>query len=110
MARMKNGSAIFQSESTGEEPCCKDGLPLLDAEDMSIGDKLGEGGYCYVNLCTLTKGNEAGQTFAVKYLKRKTMADLHHFKHGAADLALEAQYVAIAVCTKASPHDIYALL
>ena len=45
------------------------------------------------SMCTVTKGDEAGQQFAVKYLKRETMVDLHHFKHGAADLAVEAKYV-----------------
>jgi hypothetical protein len=78
------------------QPCnvADQGLPYLDANDIVIGDLLGEGGYCNVNLCTIKTGQEAGQTFAIKYLKRKTMADLHQFKHGAADLALEAQYVA----------------
>lgn len=78
------------------QPCsvADQGLPYLDANDIVIGDLLGEGGYCNVNLCTIKNGQEAGQTFAIKYLKRKTMADLHQFKHGAADLALEAQYVA----------------
>lgn len=127
IAHMKEGSAIFESEeeeqgSTCSDPAadtmldknvddccrCKHGLPLLNAEDLIIGDKLGEGGYCNVNLCKLSRGEEAGQTFAVKYLKRKTMADLHHFKHGAADLALEAQYVWIWLGTTCATHIVSA--
>jgi hypothetical protein len=122
LARMKEGSAIFANTAPrsttrsttdsiiSEEETCDDDdnsasstpescsgeqrLPFLDLNDIVIGDLLGEGGYCKVNLCTIDKGDEAGQTFAIKYLKRETMMDLHQFKHGAADLALEAQYVA----------------
>ena len=62
----------------------------LNSDDIVIGDKLGEGGFSNVNACVVTSGEEAGQEFAVKYLKRKAMVDLHQFKHGAADLAIEA--------------------
>ena len=58
-----------------------------------IGKKLGEGGFSNVNLCTVKTGVDAGKQFAVKYLKKKAMVDLHQFKHGAADLAVEALYV-----------------
>jgi hypothetical protein len=123
IARMKEGSALFANTTLrsticttttdaiiSEEESCDDednsasstphswsvekGLPFLDTNDIVIGDRLGEGGYCKVSQCTINKGDEAGQTFAIKYLKRETMTDLHQFKHGAADLALEAQYVA----------------
>lgn len=70
-------------------------LPYLCANDIVIGDQLGEGGFCNVNLCTVNKRDEGDvdRTFAIKYLKRKAMADLHQFRHGAADLALEAHFL-----------------
>jgi hypothetical protein len=65
-------------------------FPFMDAVDIQIGEKLGEGGCSNVNACTLNKGEKAGQEFAVKYLKKKVMVELHQFKYGAADLAIEA--------------------
>lgn len=69
--------------------------PYLNADDIMIGKKLGQGGFSNVNECTVLKHGveEAGQEFAVKYLKKRAMVDLHTFKHGAADLAVEALYV-----------------
>ena len=46
-----------------------------------------------MNRCILKAGPEEGQEFAVKYLKRKAMVELHTFKHGAADLAIEARFL-----------------
>jgi hypothetical protein len=86
MCELKKGSIIFPQD---EEP----NFTYLNAEDIVIGEKLGEGGFSNVNLCVVNKGEESGQEFAVKYLKRKAMVDLHQFKHGAADLAVEALYV-----------------
>lgn len=68
----------------------KPNFPYLDANDILIGEKLGEGGFSNVNVCTITKGKDAGKQFAVKYLKKRAMVDLHQFKHGAADLSVEA--------------------
>jgi hypothetical protein len=87
MSELKQGSHIFPQDE-GKPP-----FPRLNAEDIVIGEKLGEGGFSNVNSCVISKGEEAGQEFAVKYLKRKAMVDLHQFKHGAADLAVEALYV-----------------
>jgi hypothetical protein len=77
-------------EDAAEDPEQQFDFPFMDAEDIQIGKKLGEGGFSNVNSCTLTKGEKAGQEFAVKYLKKKAMVELHQFKHGAADLAIEA--------------------
>ena len=104
ITELKENSRIFpQDACTGtNNTSAEDGdsgsdrkpnFPYLNAEDIVIGEKLGEGGFSNVNLCVVTKGDEAGQQFAVKYLKRKAMVDLHQFKHGAADLAIEALYV-----------------
>ena len=85
MKELTENSRIF--------PTGKPDFPYLDAEDIVIGEKLGQGGFSNVNHCVVTTGEEAGQEFAIKYLKRKAMVDLHQFKHGAADLAVEALYV-----------------
>jgi len=99
MQELKKNSRVFAAlapEGTDMENPQGDGaegkpdFPYLDAEDIVIGEKLGEGGFSNVNLCTVIKGKEAGQQFAIKYLKKRAMVDLHQFKHGAADLAVEA--------------------
>ena len=67
----------------------------LNADDLQIGKKLGEGGFSNVNECIVTTPNhpDTGRQLAIKYLKRKAMVDLHHFKHGAADLCVEAYFL-----------------
>jgi hypothetical protein len=89
---LKEGSLIFPQNEKDEE-CIKPNFTYLNADDIVIGKKLGEGGFSNVNLCTIKTGVDAGKQFAVKYLKKKAMVDLHQFKHGAADLAVEALYV-----------------
>jgi serine/threonine protein kinase len=84
-AELKKNSRVFTTE--------KPDFTYLNADDLVIGKKLGEGGFSNVNQCVITYGEEAGQEFAVKYLKRKAMVDLHTFKHGAADLAIEAYFL-----------------
>lgn len=68
----------------------KPNFASFNEEDIVIGEKLGEGGFSNVNLCAIKNGEYAGETFAIKYLKKRAMVDLHQFKHGAADLAVEA--------------------
>lgn len=82
MQKLIDGSHFFPKE--------KPDFTYLNADDVVIGDRLGEGGFSSVNNCLVTTGEEAGQEFAIKYLKRKAMVDLHQFKHGAADIAVEA--------------------
>jgi len=89
-SRLFAAQACSDSEHDPDDSERKPDFPYLDAEDIVIGEKLGEGGFSNVNLCTVTKGEEAGKQFAVKYLKRRAMVELHQFKHGAADLAVEA--------------------
>lgn len=67
----------------------------LKNEDIVMGQRIGEGGFSYVNQCVVISGAEAGQEFAIKYLKRKAMVDLHQFKHGAADLAVESYFLQV---------------
>lgn len=62
----------------------------INADDLVMGERIGEGGFSYVNDCRL-KGSD--KTFAVKYLKRKIMVDVRNFKHGAADLIAEAFFL-----------------
>ena len=82
---LKADSLLFADE--------KDDFVFLSTEDLVIQEKLGEGGFSHVNRCILKAGPEEGQEFAVKYLKRKAMVELHTFKHGAADLAVEARFL-----------------
>jgi serine/threonine protein kinase len=83
--QLKEDSRVF--------PAGDPGFAHLDADSIKIYEKLGEGGFSNVNRCIVTAGDEAGQEFAVKYLKRRAMVDLHQFKHGAADLAIEANFL-----------------
>ena len=82
---IKADSVLFASE--------KEDFIYLNADDLTIHEKLGEGGFSLVNRCIVKAGPEEGQEFAVKYLKRKAMVELHTFKHGAADLAIEARFL-----------------
>jgi serine/threonine protein kinase len=82
---LRDDSELFAKE--------EEDYTYLRAEDLTILEKLGEGGFSHVNHCVLQAGPEEGQEFAVKYLKRRAMVDLHTFKHGAADLAVEAHFL-----------------
>lgn len=85
VAELLDHSDLFATE--------KEDYVYLNTDDLVIQEKLGEGGFSHVNRCTLKAGPEQGQEFAVKYLKRKAMVELHTFKHGAADLAIEARFL-----------------
>lgn len=89
----------------------KDGYPqfhTIDSSDIIMGGKLGEGGFSFVNACSIkdsphhhrlddssvievVKGEES---CAVKYLKRRIMVEEKTFVSGAADLATEALFLA----------------
>ena len=73
----------------------KPDFTYINADDIQIGQKLGEGGFSNVNECIITEPDnpDSNKELAVKYLKRKAMVDLHQFKHGAADLAVEAYFL-----------------
>jgi serine/threonine protein kinase len=69
----------------------------LNCEDLVISDKLGEGGFSVVHRVTLLHQDTASSKtnkFAIKYLKRKIMVEQHAFELGAADLAVEANFLA----------------
>ncbi|KAL7563368.1 hypothetical protein ACA910_014205 [Epithemia clementina (nom. ined.)] len=92
MQELQINSKLFAAGS-------KPDFTYFNAQDIKIGKKLGEGGFSFVNECTLTVAaseehpEAVNHELAVKYLKRKAMVDLHHFKHGAADLAVEAYFL-----------------
>ncbi|KAI2506687.1 protein tyrosine kinase [Fragilaria crotonensis] len=74
---------------------------LIDADDLIIQEKLGEGGFSLVHHVVLMNrhennkaGEQKGQHLAIKYLKRKIMVNQHSFELGAADLATEANFLA----------------
>lgn len=82
--QLKDGSRLFVD------------LPdftFINPEDVVIGDKLGTGGFCSVHQCVVCSGPKAGQEAAIKYLRRNSMVELHHFKHGASDLVVEAYFL-----------------
>ena len=60
----------------------------INSEDIVMEEKIGQGGFSNVNRCVVK-----GTNYAVKYLKRQAMVDLHTFRHGAADLAVEAFFL-----------------
>lgn len=67
---------------------------MVDCEDLTIGKKLGEGGFSIVHEVRLKTGEEQGKIFAIKYLKRKVMVNQRLFELGAADLATESMFLA----------------
>lgn len=74
-------------------PPDKPNFEFLDPDDVVIGERLGHGGFSNVNQCVVVAGKHAGKEFAVKYLRKQVMVDLHSFKHGAADLAGESYFL-----------------
>lgn len=69
-------------------------FPLrLSPEDLILGEKLGEGGFCSVHACA-TKSAPLDESCAVKFLRSQITACKRNFEHGAADLATEAFFLA----------------
>lgn len=62
-------------------------------EDLILGEKLGEGGFCTVHACTM-RNEPLDESCAVKFLRREITAVRQNFEHGAADLATEAFFLA----------------
>ena len=83
--KLSDNSQIFH----GKPDFC-----TIDCDDLVIGKKLGEGGFSVVHEVVMQAGEQQGRTFAVKYLKRKVMVNQHDFELGAADLAVEANFLA----------------
>jgi serine/threonine protein kinase len=74
----------------------------LEEDDMKMGELLGTGGFCSVRACSIpclaNRLNESvatKTTYAVKTLRRQCMSDPSIFRHGAADLAVEAHFLQI---------------
>jgi serine/threonine protein kinase len=65
----------------------------VDASEIIMGEKLGEGGFSMVHSCSL-KDAPLDESCAIKYLKRRVMVEQRCFEHGAADLATEAFFLA----------------
>lgn len=85
IAKLSVGSHIFPQE--------KISFTYVEPDDVVIGSKLGHGGFSNVSQCVLTTGKDAGQELAMKYLRKQVMVDLHSFKHGAMDLAVESYFL-----------------
>ena len=95
--KLRENSNVFAASSDGEgtesNSSNNNNITKLNADDLVIGEKLGEGGFSVVNACTLKTDPE--KKLAVKYLKRKVMVNQRHFEHGAADLAQEAHFLSV---------------
>jgi hypothetical protein len=91
-------AASRKMESIVEESPLFRGLPpdfpqTLAPDDLILGDKLGEGGFCSVYACGM-KNAPLDESCAVKFLRRQITASKKNFEHGAADLATEAFFLA----------------
>jgi serine/threonine protein kinase len=66
----------------------------IEEDEIKFGEKLGSGGFCDVFACDIPSwnknNNSSRQEFAAKKLRRQCMCDPSQFRHGAADLAIEA--------------------
>ena len=85
MEKLSKDSILFQEQPE---------FIKIDYNDLIIGKKLGEGGFSVVKAVVLKSGEEQGQAFAIKYLKRKVMVQQRLFELGAADLATESMFLA----------------
>lgn len=65
----------------------------VKSEDVILGQKLGEGGFCYVYACSF-KDSPLDESCAIKYLRPCITCQKKSFEHGAADLATEAFFLA----------------
>lgn len=63
---------------------------ILHSDDIEIGEKLGAGGFCEVHQVTVLKNT----SLAIKYLKREVLENKELHERGAADLAIEACFLA----------------
>ena len=66
----------------------------MNRSEIELGERLGEGGFCWVNACTFKNDPESPQKYAIKYLKRQIMVQRKTFEYGASDLATEALFLA----------------
>ncbi|CAB9521218.1 MAP kinase-activated protein kinase 2 (Fragment) [Seminavis robusta] len=89
--KLRENSVLFANKD------CMSLDKRLTLDDLTITDtKLGEGGFCVVKACTVKQqGNqeEDPKPLAIKFLKRRTMANRKQFAHGASDLAQEAYFL-----------------
>lgn len=90
MDKLLQNSVLFQSGPPEFE--------RIASTQIAMGEKLGEGGFSNVNSCVLlskdgSRVSSKENEHAVKFLKRKIMVDVRHFRHGAADLATEAFFL-----------------
>jgi serine/threonine protein kinase len=90
-------AASLKMDSIVADSAIFDGSPpkfprTVRAEDLILGDKLGEGGFCFVYACAF-KEAPLDESCAVKYLRPQIACQKKTFEHGAADLATEAFFL-----------------
>ena len=70
-------------------------IPRIQPDDLLLGNRLGQGGYCMVNEVTHQSGKgEPNRTYALKRLKHKVLKDSGEFRKGVMNLAIEAAFLA----------------
>ena len=72
----------------------KSACQILRSNDIEIGEKLGEGGFCEVHQVMIFHGEAQHKPLAIKFLKRVVLDDELLYERGAADLVREARFLA----------------
>ena len=72
----------------------KPSFHTLRSNDIKIGEKLGEGGFCEVHQVTIFHGETQHKPLAIKFLRRAVLDNKLLYERGAADLAREARFLA----------------
>ena len=86
LEQMCRDSAIFQSNPLHS-------IPRMEPENLLVGNKLGQGGYCTVHQVTHHDGDQMS-TYALKRLKPLVRKYPSEFRYGLMDLAVEAAFLA----------------
>ena len=83
------------NKQQNQTPLCS--VRVFRQEELIVGDKLGSGGFCQVHHVRIRDGqhdDENTHQYAIKFLKRQTIVDKKRFLQGAADIAVEVNFLA----------------
>ena len=92
-----NAASVKMEAILADSPLFQGQPPIfpktVKSEDLVLGERLGEGGFCYVYGCAF-KDAPLDESCAIKYLRPQITSQKKSFEHGAADLATEAFFLA----------------
>ena len=92
-----NAASLKMESILADSPLFQGQPPIfrktVNSEDLVLGERLGEGGFCYVYGCAF-KDAPLDESCAIKYLRPQITSQKKSFEHGAADLATEAFFLA----------------